>query len=91
MLIVSADAKNDIREIMQNVIDYTSYTSSGVKLYNEFREKFDLIAMLPKCGKRREDGTREIFARSYRIVYEEIEDAVVILTVIHARRLYPRG
>lgn len=88
-LVVSKNARNDITGIMKNVVDYTSHTTSGIKIYNEIREKFDLITMLPKCGKQKDDGTREIFARSYRIVYEEMEDSVVILTVIHARKLYP--
>ncbi|WP_241008639.1 type II toxin-antitoxin system RelE/ParE family toxin [Aggregatibacter actinomycetemcomitans] len=49
--------------------------------------------MLPKCGKIRNDtsGTREIFARSYRVVYLELDDYVQIVAVVHSRRLYPKS
>lgn len=90
-VIISASAQRDLTEIVENVVDYTGHTASGVKLFNEIYEKFDLISQLPKCGKSREDGTREIFARSYRIVYQELDETVQILTVIHARRLYPKN
>lgn len=88
-LIVSDKAQENLRNIISSVVEYTTHAASGVKLATEIYEKYDLISMLPKCGKLRDDGTRELFARSYRIVYEETEDSVVILTVIHARKLYP--
>ncbi len=42
-------------------------------------------------GRLRDDGSREAFARKYRIVYDfdEIADEVVILSVIHSSRIYP--
>lgn len=89
--LISDEAFASIDEIIQNVVDYTSYTSSGIKLYNELFEKFELISLLPRSGKLRADGTREIFARSYRIVYQELDDHIRIIAVIHARRLYPRS
>lgn len=89
-VIISDDAQENLENIFDNVVEYTSHTSSGVKLMEELYGKFDLIAMLPRCGKRRDDDTREIFARSYRIVYQENENSVEILAVIHARRLYPQ-
>lgn len=92
--IISQNAKRNIAEILDNVVEYTSHTSTGAKLYNEFIEKFDLVGQLPKCGKLRQGKSkniREIFARSYRIVYQEFDDHIEILTVIHSRRLYPTG
>lgn len=90
--IISNNAKRDIAEILDNVIEYTSHTSTGVKLYQEFLEKFDLISALPRCGKVRADNsnTREIFARSYRIVYQEFDKCIQIIAVVHSRRLYPK-
>lgn len=91
--VISDNAKRDIAEILDNVIEYTTHTSTGVRLYEELIEKFNLIGMLPKCGKIRNDNssTREIFARSYRVVYLELDDYIQIVAVIHSRRLYPRS
>ena len=38
----------------------------------------------------REDGDREAFCRAYRIVYREQGDNIMIVTIIHSRRIYPR-
>lgn len=46
--ITSDNAKRDIAVILDNVIEYTSHTSTGIKLYQDFLEKFDLISILPK-------------------------------------------
>lgn len=89
--IITAEAQNDIDCIIENVIDYTSFLSSGIKLFEDFQDKFDLIAYMPYAiGRAREDGKREAFCRGYRIVYSIINDTVYINTVIHSRRLYPR-
>lgn len=88
--LLSNEAIADIDCIIQNVVDYTGYTSSGIKLYQEIFDKFELISLLPKSGRMRHDGMREIFARSYRIVYQECNAYISIIAVIHARRLYPR-
>lgn len=88
--VISAEAQNDINDIIENIVEYTGSTSTGIKLYKELFDKFDLIAILPNSGRNRMDGTREIFARSYRIVYKEYPDHIRILAVIHSRRLYPR-
>lgn len=69
---LSNKALADIDEVIQNVVDYTTYTSTGIKRYNELFEKFELLSLLPASEKLRKDGFREIFARSYRIVYQEM-------------------
>ncbi|MGY4675315.1 type II toxin-antitoxin system RelE/ParE family toxin [Ursidibacter arcticus] len=90
--IISDQALKDIDEIIENVIEFTSYTASGIKLYNEIFETLDLISLLPKAGRMRQENNalREMFARSYRIVYQEFDDVILIITVIHSRRLYPQ-
>ena len=89
--VITDKAKRNIAQILDNVIEYTSHTETGTRLYSELVEKFNLIGMLPKCGKPRADqmSTREVFSRSYRIVYQEFDDHIKILTVIHSRQLYP--
>lgn len=69
---LSNKALADIDEVIQNVVDYTTYTSTGIKGYNELFEKFELLSLLPASEKLRKDGSREIFACSYRIVYQEM-------------------
>lgn len=55
--LISVEAQLDIDDIIENIVDYTGHTSTGIKLYKELFEKFDLIAMLPRSGKERSDGT----------------------------------
>lgn len=87
---LSIDAKNDINEILANVTEFTSFSSSAEKLLNEFRQTFNRLSLFPYSGKSIDDQLRETFCRGYRIVYEIIDDEIYILTVIHSRRLYPR-
>lgn len=41
--LISAEAQLDIDDIIENIVDYTGHTSTGIKLYKELFEKFDLI------------------------------------------------
>lgn len=51
------------------------------------------IATLPLAGRKvpelDEPDTREVFLRSYRIVYRALPDAIEIVTVFDGRRLFP--
>lgn len=49
--ILADEALADIEEIIQNAVNYTTYTSSGIKLYNELFDKFELLSLLPQAGK----------------------------------------
>lgn len=88
--IVSSQAQLEINEILMSVVEYTGFEASAIALEDDLYTKFDLIAFMPKLGKPREDGTRETFCRGYRIIYQQIEDDIYIITIIHSRRLYPR-
>lgn len=88
-VVITECAANDIDTILSDVIEFTGFKKSGIDLFEEFAEKFDIIGFMPTIGRVREDGTRETFVRNYRIVYEEINNVVYILTVIHCSRLYP--
>ncbi|KGQ25078.1 plasmid stabilization protein [Gallibacterium anatis CCM5995] len=89
-LFITPDADADVRAILADVQAYTGSALSILKLKNAFIEKFRLIAAFPHAGKQRNDNTREIFCRHYRIVYREFDDRIEILTVIHSRRKYPQ-
>ncbi|QGM81002.1 type II toxin-antitoxin system RelE/ParE family toxin [Otariodibacter oris] len=91
-VIITQNAQDNINEIIKSVIEFTGHSSSGIKLYRDLYEKFELIGFLPKSGKLRNDnsGLREIFCRgTYRIVYRELDDIIQIITVIHTRKKYP--
>lgn len=89
-VVITERAANDIDTILSSVIEFTGFETSGIRLFEEFAEKFDIIGFMPTIGRvREEDGTRETFARNYRIIYEEKDNVVYILTVIHCSRLYP--
>ena len=77
--LISDEAQQDIDDIIENNVEYTSWTSTGIKLYSELYEKFELIASLPKCGRQRFDDTREIFTRSYRIVLKNLKIILKLL------------
>lgn len=88
-VVITERAANDIDTILSNVIEFTGFEISGIRLFNELSEKFDIIGFMPTIGRIRDDGTRETFARNYRIIYQEVDNVVYILTVIHCSRLYP--
>nr|WP_273384407.1 type II toxin-antitoxin system RelE/ParE family toxin [Actinobacillus porcinus] len=85
-------ALNNLNEIIENVIAFTGYELSGIKLSEAIFNKIESISYLPSAiGRKRDDNTREAFVRGYRIVYEEKEDYIWIITIIHSSRLYPRS
>ncbi|VGM96716.1 Plasmid stabilisation system protein [uncultured Avibacterium sp.] len=86
---VTLPAIRQLDEILSSVSDYTGSLKSSEKLNSELQKVFQRIAFLPKIGKKRDDETRELFCRHYRIVYREYDDRVEIITVIHSRRKYP--
>lgn len=88
-LILTPKARNNLEEIIDNVIEFTGFEQSGIKLYNEIFKKLELLSFMPNIGTHRSDGTLETFVRNYRIVYEIENDNVFILTIIHTRKLYP--
>jgi len=92
-LTILPQALQQINEILENVVEFTGFDMSGIRLSNEIYEKIERIAFMPLAiGRLREDGSRESFARKYRIVYDfdEQTNEVVILSVIHSSRIYPR-
>lgn len=86
-VILTKEADQNLREIIANIIEYTGYEISGIKLADDIFAKIDLIAYMPTAtGRIIQDNQREAFCRGYRIVNNE----VYIKTIIHSRRLYPR-
>ena len=52
-------------------------------------------AFLPPAGRvvpeKAHSDVREVFLRSYRIVYRVREGSILVLTVFEGRRLFPAG
>ncbi len=91
-LTILPQALQQINEILVNVVEFTGFDVSAIRLSDEIYEKIERITFMPLAiGRLRDDGSREAFARKYRIVYDfdEIADEVVILSVIHSSRIYP--
>ncbi|TDF43998.1 type II toxin-antitoxin system RelE/ParE family toxin [Histophilus somni] len=89
-VIILPQALNQINEIIENVIEFTGYEASGIRLFEDIYDKIAQIEFMPLAvGRLRDDGTREAFVRRYRIVYEIKENQIFILTVIHSCRIYP--
>lgn len=90
-VVLSDFAAQNIEDILTSVYEFTGFISTPQKLFSEFQKTFDLISFMPQAaGRLREDGDREAFCRAYRIVYRQQNDEIVIITVIHSRRIYPR-
>ncbi|MCK3658763.1 plasmid stabilization system protein [Pasteurellaceae bacterium Pebbles2] len=90
-VILSLEALGDIRSCVRQVMVFTGFENSGIKLQYDLFAKIEAIGFMPSAmGRIREDGTREAFARGYRIVYKENTDHVLIVAVIHSSRIYPR-
>lgn len=69
-LILTPQAENDIDEIIDNVVEFTGYEQSSIKLHADIFKKLNLLEFMPSIGIVRDDGTRETFVSNYRIVYE---------------------
>lgn len=80
---------------LQNIHDYIAKDSPTVaqsvaaRLYDAVSHLADAPDMGRPVPERNESGLRELVRPPYRIVYEREPDAVIILTVFHAARMFP--
>lgn len=91
-LSIKPQALRQLEEIIAGVIEFTGFEISGIRLQNDIFDKLEQIAFMPLSGRNRDDGSKESFARRYRIVYDfdEQVNEVIILAIIHSSRIYPR-
>lgn len=92
-LIILPQAMQQLDEILANVIEFTGFEVSAIRLSDDIYDKLEQIGYMPLAtGKLRDDGAREAFVRRYRIVYDfnQQQDEIAILAIIHSSRLYPR-
>jgi plasmid stabilization system protein ParE len=89
MVVWSGPARSDLREIHDFIArDSHAYAQMVIE---EIIEKTGILDEFPQIGRivpeLETESVREIFAYSYRIIYEIKPDRLVILSVLHARRL----
>jgi toxin ParE1/3/4 len=80
-------------EELEALMDYVGERNpeAGRMLYAQIEASVLPLASWPYLFKKgRIEGTREIVAHpNYIVVYRVLDDAVIITSVIHARRQYP--
>ena len=80
---------------LRNVHDYIAVDSAyyANKFVDDVFDKTERLECFPKSGRVVPElgipSIREIGYRSYRIIYELVENKIQVLTVIHARQLLP--
>jgi toxin ParE1/3/4 len=88
MVIWSEPAKADLRSIHDFIAHASRFYAK--KVVQDIREKTDILAQLPRTGRKvpelNEDALRELSLYSYRIIYEIKERGIVILAATHKRR-----
>ena len=90
-IIYSSDAQKDIEDIFVNITEFTG-VFSAINVLNDVKASIELLGFMPQMGVEGYIiGTREIYPRKYRVVYEidDEKSEIIILTILHTRRLYP--
>lgn len=84
------------REAAQDRADIWDYLhtvnpEAAIHMDNRFSEAMSRLAQYPESGPAGIiAGTRELIPhQSYRIVYEQAENAIWILALVHTSRLWP--
>lgn len=84
----SSRALQDVESIASYIAqDSPAYAATVVRtIVNQTR----MLANFPRCGRKvsefDNENIRELFAYSYRIIYQLSDDGVVIAAVIHGKR-----
>ena len=82
-------AKQDLEEIAANITEFAGL-QSAVHVINDIQHSISLLLNHPEMGlKGHLLATREIFSRGYRVVYRITQQKILIITILHCRRLYP--
>ena len=88
-LIISMKAAKELNEILKNIGEFTGSANSIMKFKTGFQQKFAYISNFPKACRMLEDGTRQAFYQRYRIIYQEFDNEILIITVKHSLKKYP--
>lgn len=83
---ITQEAQNDFRNMFDYYYEETKDAEYTLKIINDIREKIDHLKVFPfRCPPLiPEDETiRALYYKRYAIVYEVLEEDVVILNVKH--------
>ncbi|ECZ6619933.1 type II toxin-antitoxin system RelE/ParE family toxin [Salmonella enterica] len=90
-IIYTQNALFNMACIIENIVQYTGYESSGLVFQEDIEKNVNLLAIFPEMGI---DGTiedtKEIFVNGYRVVYSFTESTIFVIAVIHCKMLYPQ-
>jgi len=88
MVIWAAPAKYDLRAVHDFIASDSKYYAA--KVVRDIEAKTSILEEYPGIGRKvpeiDDENIREIFAYSYRILYEIKSDKVYIIGIIHGRR-----
>ena len=82
----------------QDLLDIGGYIAADDPIaarrwVDRLRAKASTAATVPMAGRRvpelRREDVREVFLRTYRIVYRVLDDSIVVLTVFEGHRRLP--
>lgn len=77
---------------LQEIVDYISthsYLEYAQKILKQIQEKIHQLSLFPKAGQGRDDllpGVRQQVVGRYLIFYQERENAIYVLAIVHGSR-----
>ena len=88
MVIWAGPAKTDLKAIYDFVASDSKYYAK--KVVQDIIDRTNIIETYPMIGRKvpeiDDENVREIFAYSYRILYEIKSEKIYIIGIIHGRR-----
>lgn len=93
MVIWADPAKSDLRAIHDFIASDSKYYAK--KVVKDIVDRTNILEEYPRIGRKApeidNENIREIFAYSYRILYEIKSEKVYIIGIIHGRSLFMIG
>jgi plasmid stabilization system protein ParE len=88
MVIWADPAKSDLRAIHDFIASNSKYYAK--KVVQDIMDRTNILEEYPMIGRKapeiNDENIREIFAYSYRILYEIKSEKVYVIGIIHGRR-----
>jgi plasmid stabilization system protein ParE len=92
-LVVSADTKADLNEIMAQ-LEEKAGSAVAERYLSRFRTAIEHLLDMPQAGEARPglgQHTRRIVIRPYILIYDYADETVTLLRIVHARRRITAG
>jgi plasmid stabilization system protein ParE len=86
-IIWSLRAQNDRKDILKFWREKNKSNTYSKKLDQRFREAISIIKDYPQIGKQTDDSNARVkIITDYLLIYEEIENSIIILTIWDSRQ-----